>query len=150
MIDTRCFIITIHGVHYTIFPCVWNKNVSCRREWLSCKGRYPYQSPRFNRRLKWDIQFPPWHAGRQPGPAEVSGAPRSSEYVTSSPHTMGSLIRLQSPAIPLSLGFLPSQLGGWAPLGWGWGRGAPPSLSAFFTTPSLEDERSRTAWGVNL
>ena len=34
---------------------------------------------------------------------------------------MGSLIQLQSPAIPSSLGFLPSGLGGWAPLGRGRG-----------------------------
>lgn len=54
------------------------------------------------------------------------------------------------PSNSLVPGVPPSGLGGRAPLGRGQGRGAPPSLSAIITTPLPEDERGRTAWGVNL
>lgn len=44
------------------------------------------------------------------GPAEVSGAPKNSYNGSSSPHSAGSQIWLQTLAIPISLGFLFSQL----------------------------------------
>lgn len=143
--DTWCFIILYADVHYTIFLVFEIKMFFCRLSW---KGWHPYQLPHFNRRLTWDIQFFPLRASRQA--SRGVRRPRRSWYGASSPHSMGSLIQLQSPAIPSSLGFLPSGLGGRAPLGRGQGRGAPPSLSTIITTPLPEDERGRTAWGVNL
>lgn len=83
------------------------------------------------------------------GPAEVSGAPKNSYNGSSSPHSAGSQIWLQTLAIPISLGFLFSQLRGWAPLSRAWGRGATSSLRLHITAFCQEIKGTGPPGGIN-
>lgn len=92
------------------FLCVWKKNVFCRHEWLSCKGRggTPISYRYFHRKPKLDIQLPPLCASWQSGPVEASGTSRSR---ASSPPHHWELDLAAAPGNFNFLGFLSSQVG---------------------------------------